>query len=233
MDLQGEKRKIGNFVTRSGRDSPQRDLVLAEPPRTKPRRKPRLNSRLSRLNCVRMLQKFHKVALQTVVARQASRRTVFTASSKSQIDEIKVCILYPLALSDIQRETGLSHPDPASDSPSTALVAHHSPYLLTTYSRPPLVFVRGEGSYLWDLENRSLPPPSLIQEIYRFHRRYSRRIPRLRRPCPRKPSLRTILPINPRLKSLPLSLARRARQTHHRNYKIPQPRNSIPETLYL
>jgi acetylornithine aminotransferase len=50
----------------------------------------------------------------------------------------------------------LSHPDPASDSPSVALVNSHAPYLLTTYSRPPLVFVRGQGSYLWDLENRFL-----------------------------------------------------------------------------
>ena len=54
----------------------------------------------------------------------------------------------------MKREVGLSHPDPASDSPSAAIVNSHSPYLLTTYSRPPLVFVRGEGSYLWDLENR-------------------------------------------------------------------------------
>ena len=57
----------------------------------------------------------------------------------------------------IKRETSLSHPDPAADSPSAALVNSHSPYLLTTYSRPPLVFVRGEGSYLWDLENRYFP----------------------------------------------------------------------------
>src|SRR5271154_4030017 len=48
----------------------------------------------------------------------------------------------------------LSHPDPAPDSASAALVASHAPYLLTTYSRPPLVFVRGQGPYLWDLENR-------------------------------------------------------------------------------
>ena len=59
-----------------------------------------------------------------------------------------------LANADIKREATLSHPDPAADSPSVALVNSHSPYLLTTYSRPPLVFVRGEGSYLWDLENR-------------------------------------------------------------------------------
>jgi|SRR5579859_991202 acetylornithine aminotransferase len=53
-----------------------------------------------------------------------------------------------------KRETRLSHPDPANDSHSAALVNSHSDYLLTTYSRPPLVFVKGEGSYLWDLENR-------------------------------------------------------------------------------
>ena len=26
--------------------------------------------------------------------------------------------------------------------------------MVATYARPPPVFVRGEGSYLWDLENR-------------------------------------------------------------------------------
>ncbi len=58
------------------------------------------------------------------------------------------------SFSNGKRESSLSHPDPAPDSPSAALVSTHSPYLLTTYSRPPLVFVRGKGSYLWDLENR-------------------------------------------------------------------------------
>ncbi|GAO17399.1 hypothetical protein UVI_02024220 [Ustilaginoidea virens] len=34
------------------------------------------------------------------------------------------------------------------------MVADHAAYMVATYARPPPVFVRGEGSWLWDLENR-------------------------------------------------------------------------------
>ncbi|KAI0180705.1 putative acetylornithine aminotransferase precursor [Hypoxylon sp. FL1284] len=54
----------------------------------------------------------------------------------------------------ISREAALPNPDPSEDSPSAALVNEHSKYMLATYARPPPVFVKGEGSYLWDLENR-------------------------------------------------------------------------------
>ena len=56
--------------------------------------------------------------------------------------------------SNIAREASLSNPDPADDSASATLVKEHSKYMLATYARPPPVFVKGEGSYLWDLENR-------------------------------------------------------------------------------
>ncbi|KAH6679853.1 pyridoxal phosphate-dependent transferase [Plectosphaerella plurivora] len=55
---------------------------------------------------------------------------------------------------DSQTPSALSHPDPAADSPSAALVNEHAPYMVATYARPPPVFVKGEGSYLWDIENR-------------------------------------------------------------------------------
>ena len=54
----------------------------------------------------------------------------------------------------LQRDASLPNPDPSSDSPSAALVAEHAPYLVATYARPPPVFVRGEGSWVWDIENR-------------------------------------------------------------------------------
>ena len=53
-----------------------------------------------------------------------------------------------------QRDAGLPNPDVAADSPSARLVAEHAPYMVATYARPPPVFVKGEGSWLWDLENR-------------------------------------------------------------------------------
>jgi acetylornithine aminotransferase len=60
------------------------------------------------------------------------------------------------ALDDVQirRDARLPNPDPAADSASAALVQEHARYMVATYSRPPPVFVKGEGSYLWDAENR-------------------------------------------------------------------------------
>lgn len=54
----------------------------------------------------------------------------------------------------VQRDASLPNPDPAADSPSAAMVDGHAPYMVATYARPPPVFVQGEGSYLWDVENR-------------------------------------------------------------------------------
>ncbi|PHH79623.1 hypothetical protein CDD80_4228 [Ophiocordyceps camponoti-rufipedis] len=54
----------------------------------------------------------------------------------------------------IERDASLPNPDPRSDSASAALVAEHGPYMVATYARPPPVFVRGQGSWLWDVENR-------------------------------------------------------------------------------
>ncbi|KAH6983722.1 pyridoxal phosphate-dependent transferase [Ilyonectria destructans] len=48
----------------------------------------------------------------------------------------------------------LPNADPSPGSPSAAIVNEHAPYMFATYDRPPLVFVKGEGSWLWDLENR-------------------------------------------------------------------------------
>lgn len=53
-----------------------------------------------------------------------------------------------------QRDAALPNPDPAADSASAALVDGHAPFMLATYARPPPVFVQGQGSYLWDIENR-------------------------------------------------------------------------------
>lgn len=54
----------------------------------------------------------------------------------------------------ISREASLPNPDPSDDSASASLVKEHSKFMLATYARPPPVFVKGQGSYLWDLENR-------------------------------------------------------------------------------
>lgn len=54
----------------------------------------------------------------------------------------------------MKRETSLPTPDPPADSSTAALVNGYSPYMVPTYVRPPPVMARGEGCYLWDIENR-------------------------------------------------------------------------------
>ncbi|CZR52646.1 probable acetylornithine aminotransferase, mitochondrial precursor [Phialocephala subalpina] len=55
---------------------------------------------------------------------------------------------------EIYRDARLPNPDPAADSPTAALVNEQAPYMVKTYVRPPPMFVKGEGCYLWDVENR-------------------------------------------------------------------------------
>ncbi|KAH9234512.1 hypothetical protein K456DRAFT_1834977 [Colletotrichum gloeosporioides 23] len=60
----------------------------------------------------------------------------------------------PESISTSQKEASVPNPDPTEDSPSAALVREHAPYMVATYARPPPVFVKGQGSVLWDVENR-------------------------------------------------------------------------------
>ncbi|EHK98209.1 putative Acetylornithine aminotransferase, mitochondrial [Glarea lozoyensis 74030] len=55
---------------------------------------------------------------------------------------------------DIYREASLPNADPPEDSATAALVNEQAPYMVKTYARPPPMFVKGKGCYLWDVENR-------------------------------------------------------------------------------
>ncbi|MCJ1228951.1 acetylornithine aminotransferase [Toensbergia leucococca] len=55
---------------------------------------------------------------------------------------------------DIIAEASLPTPDPPSDSTTAAMVKDHAPYMVATYVRAPPMMVKGEGCYLWDVENR-------------------------------------------------------------------------------
>ena len=48
----------------------------------------------------------------------------------------------------------LPNPDPPSDSQTAAIVGEHAQYMVATYVRPPPMMAKGEGCYLWDIENR-------------------------------------------------------------------------------
>lgn len=55
---------------------------------------------------------------------------------------------------DFSHEASLPNPDPPSDSQTAAIVGEHAQYMVATYVRPPPMMVKGEGCYLWDIENR-------------------------------------------------------------------------------
>ncbi|KAF2839668.1 acetylornithine and succinylornithine aminotransferase [Patellaria atrata CBS 101060] len=54
----------------------------------------------------------------------------------------------------IERDAGLPTPDPAPDSQTARLVNDQLQFMVPTYVRPLPMFHKGEGSYLWDVENR-------------------------------------------------------------------------------
>lgn len=53
-----------------------------------------------------------------------------------------------------QRDSTLATPDPPADSKTAGLVNQQLPYMVPTYVRPPPMFEKGEGCYMWDIENR-------------------------------------------------------------------------------
>ncbi|KAF2116910.1 acetylornithine aminotransferase mitochondrial precursor [Lophiotrema nucula] len=54
----------------------------------------------------------------------------------------------------IARESSLPNADPPSSSKTAGLVNAQLPYMVPTYVRPPPMFEKGEGCWMWDVENR-------------------------------------------------------------------------------
>ena len=54
-----------------------------------------------------------------------------------------------------QHEASLPNPDPAADSATAAFLKENAPYMVPTYIRPSPLIVKGQGCYLFDLENRA------------------------------------------------------------------------------
>ncbi|KAI9869499.1 MAG: acetylornithine aminotransferase [Trichoglossum hirsutum] len=79
----------------------------------------------------------------TIVESSIFRRNASTTSNLPQE-----------AVDEIQREAALPNADPPPDSSTAALVNDRTPFMVATYVRPPPVFVKGEGCWLWDVENR-------------------------------------------------------------------------------
>ncbi|KAI9934939.1 hypothetical protein ASPWEDRAFT_140138 [Aspergillus wentii DTO 134E9] len=54
----------------------------------------------------------------------------------------------------VKKEASLPNPDPAADSATMAFIEERAPYMVPTYVRPAPMMMKGQGCYLWDMENR-------------------------------------------------------------------------------
>ncbi|KAJ5604453.1 hypothetical protein N7510_009607 [Penicillium lagena] len=52
------------------------------------------------------------------------------------------------------KEAALPNPDPAPDSLTMSFIQERTPYMVPTYVRPTPMMMKGQGVYLWDMENR-------------------------------------------------------------------------------
>ncbi|KAF2017391.1 acetylornithine aminotransferas-like protein [Aaosphaeria arxii CBS 175.79] len=93
-----------------------------------------------------------RLSTRCLSAAFAGRSFVRNASSASAA--IKDSNLPQDLKNSISRESNLPTPDPSASSKTTGLVNQQLPYMVPTYLRPPPMFEKGKGCYMWDLENR-------------------------------------------------------------------------------
>ncbi|QKX59916.1 uncharacterized protein TRUGW13939_07058 [Talaromyces rugulosus] len=79
-------------------------------------------------------------------------RPLFTARSFSTT--ARVSSLPQSEKSRIKNEASLPSADPGPDSSTASFLKERTPYMVPTYIRPMPMFVKGQGCYLWDMENR-------------------------------------------------------------------------------
>lgn len=54
----------------------------------------------------------------------------------------------------LQKESTLPNPDPSPDSLTVSFINERAPFMVPTYVRPAPMMMKGQGCYLWDMENR-------------------------------------------------------------------------------
>ncbi|KAF2199357.1 acetylornithine aminotransferas-like protein [Delitschia confertaspora ATCC 74209] len=85
-------------------------------------------------------------------AARANYRCARYASSVSA--SLKDSTLPQGVKDSIARDSSLPNVDPHSDSKTAGLVNSQLPYMVPTYVRPAPMFEKGQGCYMWDVENR-------------------------------------------------------------------------------
>ncbi|RAR08353.1 acetylornithine aminotransferase mitochondrial precursor [Stemphylium lycopersici] len=96
-----------------------------------------------------------RMASRQVCAALRAQRISYTPTRfASAASTVKGSSLPQDVLDSIARDSSLPTPDPPASSKTTGLVNQQLPYMVPTYVRPPPMFEKGEGCYMWDVENR-------------------------------------------------------------------------------
>lgn len=53
-----------------------------------------------------------------------------------------------------KEKSSLPNPDPSADSLTASFINERAPFMVPTYVRPTPMMMKGQGCYLWDMENR-------------------------------------------------------------------------------
>ncbi|KAK5806042.1 hypothetical protein VI817_000300 [Penicillium citrinum] len=58
------------------------------------------------------------------------------------------------AAQQVKKDASVPNPDPTSDSLTVKFINERTPFMVPTYVRPAPMMMKGQGCYLWDMENR-------------------------------------------------------------------------------
>lgn len=98
----------------------------------------------------------HRTILRALPRSLAAQRSPrFLLLKRSYASAAAVPTSSSLPETHIQHEVSLPNPDPPADSPTTTFLNQTAPYMVPTYVRPPPMMIRGQGSILYDQEDRS------------------------------------------------------------------------------
>jgi len=94
------------------------------------------------------------MSLRRSTQRLGSALRTYTPRCSVQTRTQRFYALPAAAAAAIEKDATLLTPDPPADSQTRRMVDSYAPYMVATYVRPPPVFHKGEGCFLYDIENR-------------------------------------------------------------------------------
>ncbi|KAJ5902619.1 hypothetical protein N7495_003147 [Penicillium taxi] len=88
------------------------------------------------------------------VSRSLPRASKLASSIQSPLQRRFAATATQDVKAQVQKEAALPNPDPTSDSVTASFIDERAPFMVPTYVRPAPMMMKGQGCYLWDMENR-------------------------------------------------------------------------------